>query len=167
MPPVTLSDLRLDEETWGGGSPERRHEWRLALSEIVQEGAFDPVVPVEGSLAGLVVVQPRAVAVEVRATGDTPLAQELMPLDRLGRLVDEYVRTCIEMSKLGVGARSPRLEALDIAKRLTHDEAGEEIVACFRTLRPDHPTGRRFFTLLVTLLHDTTRLEQLVHARGG
>ena len=67
-----------------------------------------------------------------------------------------------EMSKLSVGGNSPRLEALDIAKRITHDEAGEAIASAMRGL-PDHATARRLFTLLVTLYHDTTRLAAPAH----
>ena len=70
----------------------------------------------------------------------------------------EYLETIVEMSKLVTSPNSPRLEALDIAKRITHDEAGETVVALLGPLAPDHATARRFFTLLVTLLHDTTRL---------
>jgi uncharacterized protein (UPF0262 family) len=69
------------------------------------------------------------------------------------------------MAKLGVSANSPRLEALDIAKRITHDEAGETVLTLLGALKPDHGTARRFFTLLVTLLYDTTRLGSSEPAR--
>ena len=64
-------------------------------------------------------------------------------------------RVCVRMY---MSTNSPRLEALDIAKRITHDEAGEAVAGLLGELKPDHATARRFFTLLVTLLHDTTRL---------
>src|SRR5205823_14132365 len=86
-----------------------------------------------------------------------------LPIRDLKPLMDEYMQICAEMSKLGVGANSPRLEALDIAKRITHDEAGETLRATMRALRPDHGTARRLFTLLVTLYHDTTKLAAPAH----
>jgi uncharacterized protein (UPF0262 family) len=73
------------------------------------------------------------------------------------------MQVCVEMGKLGEGAASPKLEALDIAKRLVHDEAGETMRALLRTVRPDHATARRLFTLIVTLLYDTTRLAAPPH----
>ena len=59
---------------------------------------------------------------------------------------------------VSLGDNSPRLEALDIAKRIIHDEAAETLQARCRLLRPSHPTARRLFTLLVTLRHDTANL---------
>ena len=35
MPAATLEDLRIDEATWNSGSAERKHEWRLAIHEIM------------------------------------------------------------------------------------------------------------------------------------
>jgi len=81
-----------------------------------------------------------------------------MAREVLRPLMAEYMETIVEMSKLVTSPNSPRLEALDIAKRITHDEAGETVVSLLGPLAPDHATARRFFTLLVTLLHDTTRL---------
>ena len=78
--------------------------------------------------------------------------------DEQQSIMAEYMETIGEMAKLGVSQNSPRLEALDIAKRITHDEAGETVVSLLGALKPDHATARRFFTLLVTLLYDTTRL---------
>jgi uncharacterized protein (UPF0262 family) len=95
---------------------------------------------------------------------DGPWAAEELPYPQVRPVVDEYINTCVEMNKLGVGSHSPRLEALDIAKRLTHDEAGELIVTLCRRVRPDHATARRLFTLFVTLLHDTTKLVARPHA---
>ncbi len=159
MPLATLEELRIDEATWEGGSPERRHEWRLAIQEIVQEGVFEPARGVgDGPFRAQVQLGSGTIAIDLRTHDLKPVTASEIPLARLEPLVDEYVRTIVEMSKLGVSTNSPRLEALDIAKRLTHDEAGELIIASLGLLRPDHATARRLFTLLVTLLHDTTRL---------
>src|SRR5262249_1595934 len=81
-----------------------------------------------------------------------------LPFEALRPHMSEYLETIIEMSKLVTSPNSPRLEALDIAKRITHDEAGETGVALLGPLKPDPSTARRFFTRLRTLLHDTTRL---------
>jgi uncharacterized protein (UPF0262 family) len=151
-----FSELLIDDATWSAGSTVRRHEWRLAIDEILQEGRF--VLPDGAAARALVTVAPTHVALEVRdPAGRITLRQEL-PLSTLRPLMNEYMETIQEMSKLKLSANSPRLEALDIAKRLTHDEAGETVVTLLGPLKPDHGTARRFFTLLVTLLFDTTRL---------
>jgi uncharacterized protein (UPF0262 family) len=155
MPNVTLSGLRIDETTWSAGSDPRKSEWRVAIAEVVQEGRFE--VESEGPPDVLLTI-----------AGDKAFFQWQsgrldLPVRELKPLMDEYMQIIGEMSKLSVGGNSPRLEALDIAKRITHDEAGEAIASAMRGLRPDHATARRLFTLLVTLYHDTTRLAAPAH----
>jgi uncharacterized protein (UPF0262 family) len=157
MPPGRLTELLIDDATWSAGSTTRRHEWRLAINEILQEGQFTLPPEAEGATA-LVTVGPTKVMFDVRAPGGLSVIHRELPLAALRPLIDEYVEIIVEMSKLVASANSPRLEAMDIAKRITHDEAGETVVTMLGDLKPDHATARRFFTLLVTLLHDTTRL---------
>jgi uncharacterized protein (UPF0262 family) len=157
MPDGRLTELLIDDATWSAGTTTRRHEWRLAINEIIQEGRFElPPSAAEGATA-LVTLGPTRVMVDVRAGGVSVVHRDL-PLETLRPMIAEYVEIIVEMSKLVTSANSPRLEALDIAKRLTHDEAGETVARLLGELKPDHGTARRFFTLLVTLLHDTTRL---------
>lgn len=162
MPEATLAELRIDEATWSSGSPARKHEWRLAASEVVQEGVFELRVGASGPLRGELALDGER-ARFVIATASETIADEALPLSELRPLADEYMRVCAEMGKLGEGANSPKLEALDIAKRLVHDEAGEAMRALLRAAKPDHATARRLFTLLVTLLYDTTELAAPPH----
>jgi len=158
---VTLEQLRIDEATWASGPPERQHEWRLACNEIVEEGNFEIADGAAGPFRGLVGVAPGRLYIELRG-GEALVGAHELPLARIESLIDEYIRTIVEMGKVS-GRNSPRLEALDIAKRITHDEAGEEIRAAIPSLRPDLATARRFFTLFVTLFHDTTKLAAPPH----
>ena len=155
MPAGRLTELLIDDATWSAGTTVRRHEWRLAIDEILHEGRF--VLP-DGEAHATVTLAPTRVVVEVRGADGRVTAHQELPLATLRPLMAEYMETIGEMAKLGVSANSPRLEALDIAKRITHDEAGETVVSLLGALKPDHGTARRFFTLLVTLLYDTTRL---------
>jgi uncharacterized protein (UPF0262 family) len=165
MAAATLEQILIDEHTWSSGSPERKHEWRLAINEVLEEGVFAAELPAPARAQ--VSLQPGRVRVEVVCDGAEVAVHELREKE-LKPLVDEYINTCREMTKLGTGSNSPRLEALDIAKRITHDEAGELIAGALPSLRPDHATGRRLFTLLITLLHDTTKLAAPPHrVRSG
>lgn len=155
MPADKLTELLIDDATWSAGSTARRHEWRLAIDEILAEGRFERL---QWTARALITVAPAAVLFDLHSEQGHLLSRHRLSLAQLRPLVDEYLETIIEMSKLGVSENSPRLEALDIAKRITHDEAGEMVVSLLPELGPDHATARRLFTLLVTLLHDTTRL---------
>lgn len=157
MPEGRLTELLIDDATWSAGSAARRHEWRLAIDELLSEGRFRLPDDLATGRA-IVTLAPTRVLFDVRADDGRLVAHHELPLETLRPLMSEYLETIMEMGKLVTSPNSPRLEALDIAKRLTHDEAGETVVALLRGLGPDHATARRLFTLLVTLLHDTTRL---------
>ena len=160
--PVKLQELRIAEETWSAGTPARKSEWRLAVGEVVQEGEFELEGGVPGPYTAHLALDEEAARLTV-ISGETRVAEETLPLLEIKPLADEYMQVCEEMGKLGEGANSPKLEALDIAKRLVHDEAGETVRARLRATRPDLATARRLFTLIVTLLYDTTRLAAPAH----
>jgi uncharacterized protein (UPF0262 family) len=160
-----LTDILIDDATWATGSPTRRHEWRLIIDELLHEGHFTLPDGVAGARA-MVTMAGTRMTFEVRGADGRSVSKHDLPLHVLRPLVVEYIETITEMAKLTVSQGSPRLEALDIAKRITHDEAGETVIGLLGSLKPDHATARRLFTLLVTLLHDTTRLDAR-HLRRG
>ena len=166
--------LRVDEATWASGSAGRKAEWRLAMVELVQEGHFaklsggasrsgDGQSGEDSHYTARLTLAPRSAQLVVEGADGARHSQSALPVAELWPLMEEYMRTCEELARLGVGGNSPRLEALDIAKRITHDEAGELIVGALPELGPDHSTARRIFTLLVTLYFDTTRIGGTAH----
>ena len=157
-PPVTprLREILLDDATWEAAGELRRIEWQGAIADLIAEHHFD--LPGDGPLRLLVTDKPEQVTLNLVDQAGRTAAQARLPSEAFAESMREYLDTCREMLKLGVGDNSPRLEALDIAKRLIHDESAELLQRLCRVLRPDHPTARRLFTLLVTLRYDTTRL---------
>jgi uncharacterized protein (UPF0262 family) len=166
-----LVDLRLDDQTWASGTAARQAEWRLCLDEILSEGVFDDGADGAGGggaqvlkgQRGTLTVLPTAIELSLHA-GEAMLAQHRIPVQSLRPLMNEYMETIRQMARIAHGQNSPQLEALDIAKRITHDEAGELVRSLLPSIRPSHGTARRIFTLLVTIYHDTTRLA-VAHAQ--
>jgi len=172
-----ISELRIDEATWAAGSEARQVEWRLLCADVIEEGrlGWEPPsegardVPIDAKRRGRVRLGPGDVRLELldHSAGwdDDAAVSDAVRLQTLVPLVDEYLNVCRDMTKMGLaqGTHSPRLEALDIAKRITHDEAAELIQTSLTTLRPDHGTARRLFSLFVTLLRDTTKLSARPH----
>ena len=76
----------------------------------------------------------------------------------LAELVHEYVDVVRELARADVQGGLARLEALDMAKKVTHDKAGRLLQRRCVDLEIDHPTARRLFSLLFALRVDTTRL---------
>jgi uncharacterized protein (UPF0262 family) len=154
--PSRLREVLIDDSTWDAADIARRAEWLSAIADLVADHHFD--LPGESGLRLLVTDAPEHITLDLVDDGGQLVARASLPASALADSLHEYVETCREMTRLGVGDNSPRLEALDIAKRLIHDEAAEIVQRLCRVLRPDHSTARRLFTLAVTLRHDTTRL---------
>jgi hypothetical protein len=56
------------------------------------------------------------------------------------------------------GGGVERLEALDMAKKATHDKLARVLKRELRPMGVDHDTARRLFTLLLSIRVDTTRI---------
>jgi hypothetical protein len=92
-----------------------------------------------------------------------------VPTETLSPHLHEYTHICRRMTQLEEGGESSKLEALDMAKKLAHDDGGRTLARVLSSLSADLPTGRRLFTLLFTLHVDTTTLRafHLGHPKRG
>jgi uncharacterized protein (UPF0262 family) len=152
---VALDAILIDEPLWSSVSDARRGEWQRAIQELLEEHAFALTTPTSMR----VTVTPEAVI--FLGAPDGPRME--LPRSLLDGHLQGYTGICRRMGALEQGASSSMLEALDMAKKLAHDEAARTVARLFKPLGPDHRTARRLFTLLVTLLVDTTRLT-MVHS---
>ena len=151
---ATVVDICLDERTWEGGSEARKLEWQAALRELADplEGRFD----VELKALKVTMSQQGFQLGGTLRSGDT-LSIDI-PHDQLENLIHEYIDTVREIARADQSGGVLRLEALDMAKKVTHDKAGRFLERRCRPLGIDHPTARRMFTLLLAMRIDTTRL---------
>ena len=156
---MLLRRVVIDELTWRSAPELRRHEWRLAIDELLDEHAFehDPVeVDLEIELGKHRTILRFLRDGEAVATGHVDHAT-------MRAHVDDYVAICKKMGALDQGSGSAKVEALDMAKKLAHDAAARTLASMLDGVKPDLRTSRRLFTLLLTLYVDTSRLA-MVHA---
>jgi hypothetical protein len=76
----------------------------------------------------------------------------------LATLFDEYLEVIGQLGATDAEGFS-RVDALDMAKKVTHDRAGRVIKRSMRELEADHEVARRVFSLLVALTFDTTAID--------
>ncbi len=129
-------------------------EWDVAIHELV-----DPLELVMRSDADSLSISlsQQDTVLELRGADGETLETVTVPHDALNDFIAEYVDTVRQMAR-GDSAGLARLEALDMAKKVVHDKAGRRLKQLLRPFQIDHPTARRFFTLLLCLRIDTTRL---------
>lgn len=152
---MPLREVIIDERTWSEANESRRREWTQAIRELTTPG--EAVLRDDGQRLTITQTQ-QGVELALYGEGDAPLAEVSIPHDALGDLITEYVDTVRAIARADAMGGLKRLEALDMAKRVTHDDAGRFLERRCRPFGLDHPTGRRLFTLLLALKVDTTRL---------
>ncbi|MCC6646291.1 MAG: UPF0262 family protein [Polyangiaceae bacterium] len=131
----------------------RLDERRLAIQALVEDvDAADP-----STLALFVDVAPDGLLL-VWLRGGEALARTPVSDASLRRHLDEYEAVCRRLGSLDEDSAGQRLEALDMAKKLAHDDAARTLAALCQPVAIDHATCRRLFTLVFGLRVDTTRL---------
>ncbi len=162
MQPAVLRDIIVDEVTWRCATRPRRAEWLMAIEELIASAAFAIDSKESDShaaaLHGKVSVEPSAIAVTLRTDDGTEVGR--LQLDRpvIGPVLREYLRILRAIEGSGLSETSPHFEALDIARRLIHDDAAQLVQRYFSGVHPDQETARQLFSLMVLLTHDTSRL---------
>ncbi len=153
-----LTEIRIDEALWTAAGDERRREWRLLISELLEHCPADHVGGEKARLHLAPCAEGTTVTLET-PEGATS-ARVVLPSNAMGSHFRAYLDVCHQMMMLSEGSHSARLEALDMAKRVTHDRAAKSLMQLCGPILPDHGTARRFFSLLTSLLFDTSRMHR-------
>ncbi len=158
---MPLTDVRIDEALWQAATAERRREWRQIVHDLLADHRFGDGVPQRLTIR----LVGGDTVLEAAPDAGGPSLRLTLPLGTMMPHFQGYFAICRDMSAARPPAPAPRLEALDIAKRLSHDEAADVLLALCEPLGVDHPTCRRLFTLLLCLHFDTSTL-LVAHHRG-
>src|SRR5450432_880393 len=122
----TLLRVMVHEAMRATTRPDRLHEWDEAARALTEHNVFratlDPTVEV---LA--VLLNSDALQLELRDKTGHAAAHLRMPLAPLRRLISDYLLLISKIEGFEDGVGSPRLDTLDMAKRVYHDEAAEQV----------------------------------------
>ncbi len=151
--PTRLIGINLDELSIGSHSPEVDHERKVAIFDLLEENAFEPVGGPAGPYKLSVAIVENRLALAVTA-GDAaePFATFLLSLNPFRRLVKDYFLICENYFEAIKSAPASRIEALDMGRRGLHDEGAKLLIERLDgKIRMDEATSRRLFTLLCAL----------------
>ena len=152
---MPLDEVRIDERTWQDADEARRHEYGLAMKELLGDDALS--FPEDARTLSVTVAQ-QGIALALLSGAGEKIAEAVVPRSVLSPHVAEYVDIVRQLEQAQRGGGSTSVEALDMAKKLAHDDAARTLRRICRPLSADHDTCRRIWTLLLTLRVDTTRL---------
>jgi uncharacterized protein (UPF0262 family) len=148
---MPLTAIVIDDRTLERGSQAQHAEWEANIRELLAKvrGNFE----VDATLQ--VSVTEQGFVLELQGGSGATLGTVVIPHELLSEHITEYVDIVRQIDRVeGVN----QMEALDMAKKVTHDRAGRVLKRELRQFGLDLETARRLFTLLLSLRVDTTRL---------
>ena len=150
--PRRLIAVSLDEGSIGRGNPDQEHERRIAIYDLLEENSFGIPGRDGGPYRLAIGLQEGKLILAVADEGGAPVMSHLLSLQPFRSVLKDYLLLC-ENYYEAIRTQSPtRIEAIDMGRRALHDEGagllGERLRGKVET---DHPTLRRFFTLLTAL----------------
>jgi uncharacterized protein (UPF0262 family) len=148
---MPLSAVVIDERTLQRGSEAQHVEWEAIVGELLSKAKSN----LEDVATVHVGVTEQQFMLDFRADDGRELGAIAIPHELLSEHITEYVDIVRQIAEAhGVN----QMEALDMAKKVTHDRAGRVLKRALRDFGFDLETSRRLFTLLLSLRVDTTRL---------
>jgi len=153
---VSGFEIRIDDPRTPTLPERRAAEWRALAADLAEairsldDRSGSWTVHSDGS--------------EFAIVSESTAGVERVPITRseLDALFVEYLEVVTQLGSSDSDGFS-RMDALDMAKKVTHDRAGRVLKRQLRPLQADHEVARRVFSLLAALVHDTSDLSG-VHA---
>jgi uncharacterized protein (UPF0262 family) len=147
-----LIDIALDE-TIGRATPDVEHERAVAIYDLIEENAFQPV----GDAAGgpyklkLSLVESRLVF-SVMREDETAVITHILSLTPFRRIVKDYYMICESYYEAIRSSTPSQIEAIDMGRRGLHNEGSQTLLDRLGgKIDVDFDTARRLFTLICVL----------------
>jgi len=148
---MALNAVLIDERTLQRGSEAQQVEWEAIVREFLSRAKSN----IEEAASLHVAVTEQGFVMSFQ----TDQAQGLGTIEIPHQLLSEHITEYIDIVRQIADADGlNQMEALDMAKKVTHDRAGRVLKRELRDFGFDLETSRRLFTLLLSLRVDTTRI---------
>ncbi len=151
---MPIIEVLIADHLWRSARGERRKEWQTLITDLL---SGEPPFP--GSAATTLIVDCDDELVTLLLEGDSDSDDEdgerTIARGELTHLLNEYLTVIDQLGDEGL--HPMRAEALDMAKRVVHDDGGRTLASLLPDLSPSHDTCRRLFSIIVSLAVDTTK----------
>jgi uncharacterized protein (UPF0262 family) len=148
---MPLHAVVIGERTLARGSAAQHVEWAANVRELLSKAGSrtDDVATLHVSMTE------QQFLLDFRDDDDSELVTIIIAHELLSGHFTEYIDIVRQIADAdGLN----QVEALDMAKKVTHDRAGRVLKRELRDVGFDLEASRRLFTLLLSLRVDTTRL---------
>ena len=150
-----ISELNIDEDSLPVTSIEMQHERRVAIFDLLEENVFHPLDSERGPYSVKIALQDgRRLLFEVARTNGSTRGTYSISLVPFRRVIKDYFMICESYHNAIRTATSAQIEAIDMGRRGLHNEGSRMLTDALRNqVEVDFNTSRRFFTLILSLIH--------------
>ena len=148
---MPLQAIALDERILQRGSEAQRAEWEINVRELLANAVSN----LEPSATLRIGMTEQEFLLVLEGEDGQELGSFVLGHELLAEQIADYIDI---VRQITAADSLNQMEALDMAKKVTHDRAGRVIKRALREVGVDLETSRRLFTLLLSLKVDTTRL---------
>ena len=146
-----IIDIELDDRTIIRRNDDVEQEKKIAIFDLLEGNRFDPAGH-QGPFRIFLRVEDNRLAIDIKDQRGKLLETTRLGLARFRRLIRDYFAICDSYYKAVRSDAPHRIEAVDMARRATHNEAAELLKECLEgKIDTDFDTARRLFTLICVL----------------
>lgn len=156
---MPLEAVVLDERTLQRGSEAQRVEWDRNVRELLASSTCN----IDEAARLCIGVTEKQFILTFETLDGEAIGTIAVEQESLSESVTDYLDI---VRQITAADSFNQMEALDMAKKVTHDRVGRLLKRELRELGFDLETSRRLFTLLLSLKVDTTQLPGLRGHKG-
>jgi uncharacterized protein (UPF0262 family) len=151
-PKHRLIAVTLDEASIGRASRDVEHERAVAIYDLLESNAFEPLGHKGGPYALKISLVEKRLVFEVSDAKGAPVIAHALSLTPFRRVVRDYFLICDSYYAAIRTSTPSQIEAIDMGRRGLHDEGSELLLERLKgKIKTDLATARRLFTLICAL----------------
>ena len=147
-----LTAVNLDEHTVVRRTRQIEQEREIAIYDLLEENSFTPSGSPGGPYHLSLAVEENRLVFDIRLEDNSAHGKVMLSLTPFRRVIKDYFLICDSYFKAIRNAPASQIEALDMARRGSHDEGAELLRERLKDkITIDPGTARRLFTLICVL----------------
>lgn len=147
-----LTAISLDERTVVHRTRQIEQEREIAIYDLLEENSFTPVGSAGGPYRLVLRIEENRLVFDIHLEDDSVHGKVMLSLMPFRRVIKDYFLICDSYFKAIRTAPPSQIEALDMARRGSHNEGSELLQERLKgKIEVDFDTARRLFTLICVL----------------
>jgi uncharacterized protein (UPF0262 family) len=150
--PFRLIAVTLDERTVVHRTRQIEQEREIAIYDLLEGNSFQLVGSKGGPYRLLLGIEENRLVFDLHLEDDTAHGKVMLSLTPMRKVIKDYFLICDSYFKAIRTAPPSQIEALDMARRASHNEGSELLKERLAgKIEVDFDTARRLFTLICVL----------------